>query len=129
VRFYSVHAETRMPVERKVEHWRVVLEDLRRHPQIKHVVVVGDFNTIKGKDVRAARKLFTEAGFATPFRDEDATFKVVFFDFKLDWVWLRGLTPAAHGIDKKVGLSDHWPLWVRARLEKAATTKTTPPTQ
>jgi endonuclease/exonuclease/phosphatase family metal-dependent hydrolase len=120
VRFYSVHAETRMPVERKVEHWRIVLDDLKRHPQIKHVVVVGDFNTIKGKDVRAARQLFTEAGFATPFRDEDSTFKVVFFDFKLDWVWLRGLTPSGHGIDKKVGLSDHWPLWVRARLEKNA---------
>ncbi|HEX7175379.1 MAG TPA: endonuclease/exonuclease/phosphatase family protein [Pyrinomonadaceae bacterium] len=127
VRFYSVHAETRMPVEKKVDHWRIVLDDLRRHPKIQHVVVTGDFNTIKDKDVRAARKLFTEAGFATPFRDEDATFKVVFFDFKLDWVWLRGLTSAGHGIDKKVGLSDHWPLWVRARLEKTA--KTTPSTQ
>lgn len=118
VRFYSVHAETRMPVERKVEHWRIVLDDLARHPKIQHVVVVGDFNTIKGKDVRAARKLFTDAGFSTPFNDEDSTFKVILFDFKLDWVWLRGLTSAGHGIDKKVGLSDHWPLWVRARLEK-----------
>ena len=116
VRAYSVHAETRMPVEKKVGHWQAVLEDLRGHPSVRRVVVVGDFNTIKTKDVRAARRLFTEAGFHTPFADEHPTFKVLFFDYKLDWVWLRGLTPTAHGIDKKVGLSDHWPLWVKVKL-------------
>lgn len=116
VRFYSVHAETRMPVERKVEHWRTVLEDLSQHARLRRVVVVGDFNTIKEKDVRAARKLFTDAGFVTPFEDEHATFKVVFFDFKLDWIWLRGLQPVSHGIDKSIGLSDHWPLWVTVKF-------------
>jgi len=118
VRFYSVHAETRMPVERKVEHWRVVLEDLRRHPRIQHVVVVGDFNTIKGKDVRAARRLFTGAGFHTPFPDSEETFKVLFLDFKLDWIWLRGLKAGDYGIDKEIGLSDHWPLWAKVKLVK-----------
>lgn len=118
VRVYSVHAETRMPVERKVEHWRVVLDDLRRFPQVARAVVVGDFNTIKPKDVRANRQLFTEAGFATPFPDAEQTFKVLFFDYKLDWVWLRGLTPTAHGIDRKVSLSDHWPLWVSVRFDR-----------
>ncbi|HEX5708833.1 MAG TPA: endonuclease/exonuclease/phosphatase family protein, partial [Pyrinomonadaceae bacterium] len=119
VRFYSVHAETRMPVERKVEHWRTVLEDLSQHARLRRVVVVGDFNTIKEKDVRAARKLFTDAGFATPFEDDRATFKVVFFDFKLDWIWLRGFESVAYGIDKSIGLSDHWPLWVKVKLNDA----------
>jgi endonuclease/exonuclease/phosphatase family metal-dependent hydrolase len=114
VRAYSVHAETRMPVEKKVEHWRAVLEDLDRHAKVRHAVIVGDFNTIKEKDVRAARQLFTAAGFTTPFPDDRATFKVFFFDFKLDWVWLRGFEHGAYGIDKQVGLSDHWPLWAKA---------------
>ena len=130
VRVYSVHAETRMPVEKKVEHWGAVLEDLARHPHVRHVVVLGDFNTIKGKDVRAARRLFTGAGFHTPFADGDATFRVVFFDFKLDWIWLRGLTAAGHGIDREVGLSDHWPLWAKVRLDKMSApppTTTAPP--
>ena len=116
VRVYSVHAETRMPVELKVEHWRVVLDDLKRYPKIERVIVVGDFNTIKPKDVRAARRLFTDAGFATPFSDGEVTFKVFMFDYKLDWVWLRGFTPIAHGIDRKISLSDHWPLWVKMRM-------------
>jgi endonuclease/exonuclease/phosphatase family metal-dependent hydrolase len=117
VRAYSVHAETRMPLEKKVEHWRAVLEDLRRHSQIKHAVVVGDFNTIKGKDVRAARRLFAEAGFTTPFPDDRSTWRTFIINLKLDWLWLRGFEHAEHGIDKEVGLSDHWPLWVRARLD------------
>lgn len=114
VRAYSVHAETRMPLEKKIGHWRAVLEDLGRHAAIHHAVIVGDFNTIKGKDVRAARRLFTEAGFTTPFPDDRATFKVFFLDYKLDWVWLRGFEHGAFGIDKQVGLSDHWPLWAEA---------------
>jgi endonuclease/exonuclease/phosphatase family metal-dependent hydrolase len=118
LRVYSVHAETRMPVAKKVEHWGAVLEDLRRHPHVRHVVVLGDFNTIKGKDVRAARRLFTGAGFHTPFPDSEETFKVLFLDFKLDWIWLRGLKAGDYGIDKEIGLSDHWPLWAKVKLDK-----------
>lgn len=116
VRVYSVHAETRMPVEKKVEHWRAVLEDLRRFGKVERVVVLGDFNTIKSKDVRAARRLFADAGFTTPFSDNTTTWKSFIVELKLDWLWLRGLDAAAFGIDKDVDLSDHWPLWVIIKL-------------
>jgi endonuclease/exonuclease/phosphatase family metal-dependent hydrolase len=116
VRVYSVHAETRMPLEKKVEHWGAVLEDLRLHPKAEGAIVLGDFNTIKGKDVRAARRLFAGEGFDTPFPDERSTWRTLVFKLKLDWLWLRGLEARSSGIDKEVGLSDHWPLWVKARL-------------
>src|ERR1044071_1147844 len=77
VRVYSVHAETRMPVEKKVEHWQAVLEDLRLHKGAAAAIVLGDFNTIKGKDVKAARRLFTQAGFTTPLDDDDTDRKSV----------------------------------------------------
>ena len=116
VRAYSVHAETRMPLEKKIVHWRAVIEDLEHHKAVAHTVVLGDFNTIKGKDVKAARRLFTEAGFETPFPDDRSTWKTFVVKLKLDWLWLRGLEARSHGIDKGVGLSDHWSLWVTARL-------------
>jgi endonuclease/exonuclease/phosphatase family metal-dependent hydrolase len=116
VRVYSVHAETRLPLAKKVEQWGAVLEDLKRHPQVSRAVVVGDFNTIKGKDVKAARKLFTDSGFATPFPDDLSTWRTFLFKLKLDWLWLRGFEAESFGIDKEVGLSDHWPLWVRIRM-------------
>jgi endonuclease/exonuclease/phosphatase family metal-dependent hydrolase len=116
VRVYSVHAETRMPVEKKVEHWQAVLDDLRLHPDAAGAIVVGDFNTIKGKDVKAARRLFERAGFTAPHPDGEKTWKTFVFKLKLDWLWLRGLEVRASGIDRDIGLSDHWPLWATVRL-------------
>ncbi len=121
VRVYSVHAETRIPVAKKVEQWAAVLEDLKRHPEVKRAVVLGDFNTIKGKDVKAARKLFTDSGFATPFSDDHSTWRTFVFKLKLDWMWLRGFEASEFGIDKQVGLSDHWPLWVKIKLGEQTT--------
>ena len=118
LRVYSVHAETRMPVAKKVEHWRAVLDDLRLHPKVAGAIILGDFNTIKGKDVRAARRLFTQAGFTTPIQDDRTTWRTFVIKLKLDWLWLRGLEARTSGIDKDVDLSDHWPLWATVRLVK-----------
>ena len=125
VRVYSVHAETRMPVEKKVEHWGAVLDDLRQHEGAAGAVVLGDFNTIKGKDVKAARRLFTGAGFMAPHPDGEKTWKTFVIKLKLDWLWLRGLDARSSGIDKDVGLSDHWPLWATVRLTNKPDAKTT----
>ena len=59
--------------------------------------------------------LFRNAGFETPF-DGQSTFcrRLLLFDLKLklDWVWLRGFETIRFGIDREIGLSDHWSLWV-----------------
>ncbi len=116
LRVYSVHAETRMPLEKKVEHWRAVLEDLRLHPKVSGAVVLGDFNTIKGKDVRAARRLFAGEGFTAPHPDDQTTWKTFVVKLKLDWLWLRGLSATSHGIARHVKFSDHYPLWVSVKV-------------
>lgn len=116
LRVYSVHAETRMPVEKKVGHWRTVLEDLKRFPEVRGAIILGDFNTLKQKDVTAARRLFTDAGFTTPFPDDRTTWKTFIVELKLDWLWLRGLDSASFGIDKSIDLSDHWPLWAKVKV-------------
>jgi endonuclease/exonuclease/phosphatase family metal-dependent hydrolase len=129
VRVYSVHAETRMPVEKKVEHWRAVLDDLRRHAKVTRAVALGDFNTIKEKDVRAARRLFADEGFKTPFPDDRTTWKTFIVELKLDWLFLRGLEAAEFGIDKDVELSDHWPLWVKIKLGNDKNVRAAVPSQ
>jgi len=120
IRVYSVHAETRMPVEKKIEHWRSVLEDLSRYPRARGAIVLGDFNTLKQKDVTAARRLFAGAGFDTPFADDRTTWRTFIVELKLDWLWLRGLDPTGFGIDKSIDLSDHWPLWAKVKLQNKA---------
>jgi len=116
VRVYSVHAETRIKMEKKIEQLGATLDDLRRYPKIKRAVVLGDFNTIKEKDVAGARRLFSEAGFVSPFPDDRATWKTFIFELKLDGVWLRGLDVTESGIVRRVKLSDHWPLWVTIKF-------------
>ncbi len=117
LRVYTVHAETRLAIARKTEQWRAVLNSLdAKHPKETRAVVLGDFNTIKDKDVRAARHLFADAQFSTPFPDDKPTWKTLFVKLKLDWLWLRGLDATDHGIARHIKFSDHWPLWVKVKL-------------
>jgi endonuclease/exonuclease/phosphatase family metal-dependent hydrolase len=117
VRVYSLHAEIRTTNEKRLAQFRAVLEDLEAHyTQIERVVVLGDFNTLTGKDVDATSELFTAAKFQTPFANGLSTWKTFIIELKLDWLWLRNLHPVQFGIDKKIGLSDHWPLWAEVKL-------------
>jgi endonuclease/exonuclease/phosphatase family metal-dependent hydrolase len=117
VRVYSVHAEIRTSNQQRLQQFQAVIDDLdKHHAQIERAVVLGDFNTWTGKDVDSTAKLFTGDKFSTPFVNGLTTWKTFIIELKLDWLWLRGLQPFNYGIDRKIGLSDHWPLWVEVKL-------------
>lgn len=120
VRVYSVHGETRIPIAKKLQQLRAVLDDLQKHPKDMPAIVLGDFNAWEAPAIQDIRKLFTAAGFETPFPDDESTFcqKIVLFDLKLklDWIWVRGLTPQSYGIDRGLKVSDHFPLWTLVSL-------------
>ena len=119
-RVYSAHTETRIPIDKKLEQFQAVLDDLARYPAQMPAIVMGDLNTWEMTADGKTARFFTNAGLKTPFGDE-ATFrrKVLFvpIELKLDWVWLRGLEAASFGIDRKVEVSDHWPLWTNVRMQ------------
>ena len=126
IRVYSVHSETRLPINQKVEQLRAVLTDLDRFPKEMPAAVLGDFNTWELPAVQGIRRLFTEAGFSTPLPDDESTFyrKALMFDvkLKLDWIWLRGFKPQSYGIDRKLTVSDHFPLWTAATFSPPSPT-------
>src|SRR5436190_427852 len=133
VRVYSVHAETRIPIDQKIDQFRAVLNDLQRFPKSTPAVVMGDFNSWEPATVKKVRQLFTAEGFVTPFSDSDQTFKrnAILFDvtLKLDWVWFRGLKASSSEIDQSITVSDHFPLWVIESFttnENGANPKTRP---
>ena len=121
-RVYSLHGETRLNLDKKMEQYKAVLDDLARYPSDMPAIVMGDFNTWEASADRKTIKLFSEAGFQTPFGGQ-STFRrrivVVPIQFRLDWVWLRGLDAASYGIDRKVEISDHWPLWTNVKPSPA----------
>ena len=128
-RVYSMHGETRIEMSKKVEQMNTLIEDLKRFPENMPVILVGDLNTWEANAERKTIKLFRDAGLHTPFGSQ-STFrgKVLFvpIEFRLDWVWLRGVQVLTYGIDKKIDLSDHFPLWANIKLlpEKEAALKT-----
>ena len=127
-RVYSAHAETRITMGKKLEQYKALLDDLAHFPADMPAIIMGDFNTWEPNVGGKVRKLFSDAGLKTPFKD-DSTFrrKVLFMpiELKLDWVWLRGLEAANFGIDRKVEVSDHYPLWTNVKMESPKSTQST----
>jgi endonuclease/exonuclease/phosphatase family metal-dependent hydrolase len=121
IRTYSVHAETRISVERRLEQIRAVLKDLSLYPKGMPAVILGDFNTWQGGSVSKTHLLFKGESFQTPFDDESTFYrKLLFFPLKLklDWIWLRHLEAESWGIEKRISLSDHWPLWCLVKIKE-----------
>lgn len=122
LRVYSLHSETRMSMDKKVGQMKAALDDLATHRADMPAIVMGDLNTWEADAGTRTVKLFKGAGFHTPF-DGDSTFcqQILFvpLKLKLDWIWLRNIEAKAHGIDRKVKLSDHWPLWTRVSIKRA----------
>jgi endonuclease/exonuclease/phosphatase family metal-dependent hydrolase len=120
VRFYSVHAETRLPMWKKTDQLQIVLDDLAKFPEINAAIILGDFNIWETPTIADVRKMFTRAGFTTPIPDDETTYlqKILGINMKLklDWIWVRGLEPKAYGIDRKIKVSDHFPLWTDVKL-------------
>ncbi|HEV8428130.1 MAG TPA: endonuclease/exonuclease/phosphatase family protein [Pyrinomonadaceae bacterium] len=119
-RVYSAHAETRIKFDKKLEQFKAVIEDLSHYPASMPAIIMGDFNTWEPNAHGKVTKLFSDAGFKTPFVDGKKTFKrrILFvpLELKLDWVWLRGLEAASCGIDREIGISDHYPLWTNVKM-------------
>jgi endonuclease/exonuclease/phosphatase family metal-dependent hydrolase len=119
-RVYSAHAETRIAFDKKLQQYKAVLDDLSRYPPHMPAIVMGDFNTWEPNVGGKVSKLFSNAGMKTPFGGQKTFRRRVLFvpiELRLDWVWLRGLEAASFGIDRKVEISDHYPLWTNLKVK------------
>jgi len=118
-RVYTAHAETRISFDKKLEQFKALLDDLAKYPSHTPAIIMGDLNTWEAGAGRKIIKFFSDAGLKTSFGDQP-TFRrrVVFMpiQLELDWIWLRGLEAASFGIDRKVEVSDHWPLWTNVKM-------------
>lgn len=121
-RVYSAHTETRLSLNKKLEQFNAILLDLAQYPAQMPAIVMGDLNTWEVNADRKTIDLFSHAGLQTPFGGQ-TTFRrrilLMPIELRLDWLWLRGLEPASFGIDRKVEISDHWPLWTKVKAAPA----------
>lgn len=119
----NVHLDTRINSKDRIAQLAPVVDALRAvgNPQL----IGGDFNTMNIKWLRSmwpflfverqapaiAKWLGTE-GFGTPFTDTPRTADFPLFPLRLDWVYLKHLTPLEWNVDP-VAVTDHRGVWVR----------------
>ena len=122
IRIYSVHAETRISMDKKLDQLNIVLADLKEHSH-GPAIIMGDFNTWQSDAAPKTIKLFSDAGFSTPFGSQKTFSQKVLFvpvNFRLDWIWMKGFEALNHGIDRDIEISDHWPLWTSVKVKGSA---------
>ena len=120
-RLVNLHLDTRINTRERLQQLAPVLQSAERFAE--DCVIGGDFNTVDirwfrrwaplpfcARQSRAVKSELSKHGFQTPLESTGSTFK--YLGLKLDWIFLRGLSPGACGVEK-IGFSDHNAVWAR----------------
>jgi endonuclease/exonuclease/phosphatase (EEP) superfamily protein YafD len=115
---YSVHTETAaLGSGKRREQFLALAEDIGRS-SCPIVLVGGDFNTLRGRDIRALEEVFEGVGLKRVSTPAGRTLKVGFLGFSLDHVFIRGMSVKRAGVGKKASASDHLPVWLQLFMDK-----------
>jgi endonuclease/exonuclease/phosphatase family metal-dependent hydrolase len=79
-------------------------------------VLLGDFNTLTSESRVRMRGLLESHGYATPFRDGEATWRAGLIRLHTDWIFVRDVRVTRCGVARGLGVSDHWPVWAELDL-------------
>lgn len=110
---YSVHTETfALSSAKRVEQFQALATDIAGETH-EHVLVAGDFNTIRGKDIAILEDLFASLGMERTSTGAEPTIKAAMIGFSFDHIFTRGLTSIDKRVWKGTNASDHFPVWQR----------------
>lgn len=113
---YSVHTETfALSSAKRNEQFEALAEDIAGQPH-EHVIVGGDFNTIRGKDIEILEKLFAGAGLKRVSTGAEPTIRAAMIGFSFDHIFTRGMANIEKDVWKGTRASDHYPVWQRLSL-------------
>jgi endonuclease/exonuclease/phosphatase family metal-dependent hydrolase len=126
IHLVTVHLDTRLNIDKRILQLRPAVIDA---PPC--TIVGGDFNTnpyvwadnsipqlpvdsIVGPDHQALvlDDYMRHIGFATPTAKLGTTNHTAVIDTRLDSIYARDLHVVPGEVEREIGLSDHWPLWV-----------------
>lgn len=125
----DMHLETRINITDRILQIRPAILDLP-----EQVIVAGDMNTnpflwedgsvpivptgqIAPVDQAPVLDAYVRGlGFATPAADAGPTESHLGIESRLDAIFVRGLATTTATVERTVGASDHWPVWVDVTL-------------
>ena len=114
---YSVHTETfALSARKRYEQFRSLVDDIAGEDQ-GYVLVGGDFNTIKAKNIKKLEERFRQVGLRRVSAGAGPTLKAGFMSFTFDHIFVRGMAGIDNRVWKDTAASDHFPVWQRLLLQ------------
>lgn len=84
-----------------------------------HVIVGGDFNTVRRSSIRRLAEQFEQMGFIRASKGVGPTVKKLRVSpSAADHIFTRGMSVVQAGREKEVTGSDHYPIWVQLSLDE-----------
>lgn len=115
---FNAHIDPHASINGQLDQHRAILE--RAGQLTGPVILLGDFNTLTKRSCQEMRRLIELNGFTTPFATGVATWRAGLIRLHTDWIFTRGVEVTRWGVARRLGVSDHWPVWVEVNLETAA---------
>jgi len=125
VHVIDLHLDTRLNITDRIVQLRPAVIDARRD-----CVVAGDFNTnpylwaegalpiapletvVDTDQAPLIDEYMLLLGFTAPTADFGTTQHLEFIESRLDAIYPRGHTAVGGQVERDIGLSDHWPIWL-----------------
>ncbi len=86
-----------------------------------HVIVGGDFNTVRRTSIRRLVEYFEALGFIRASKGVGPTVKKLWVSpSAADHIFSRGMSVVQAGRQKEISGSDHYPIWAQLALERNA---------
>jgi endonuclease/exonuclease/phosphatase family metal-dependent hydrolase len=115
---FNSHIDPHAAIEEQLAQHKAVLE---RAAQLSGAtILLGDFNTLSRRSCIEMRRLLESHGYTTPFKTGTATWRAGLIRLHTDWIFVRGVEVTRYGVARRLGVSDHWPIWVEVNLNTAA---------
>lgn len=114
---FNVHIDPHASISGQLDQHRALLE--RAGQLTGPVMLLGDFNTLSKRSCQEMRRLLESEGFTTPFKTGVATWRAGLIRLHTDWIFTRGVSVTRWGVARRLGISDHWPVWVEIDMETA----------
>lgn len=115
---YCVHTEVYLTSRQyRRDQIEAITDDINNAGQ--HVIVGGDFNTVRRTSIRRLVEYFGEMGFVRASKGVGPTIKKLRVSpSAADHIFTRGMMVVAAGRQKETSGSDHYPIWVQLALEE-----------
>ncbi|HEV2914037.1 MAG TPA: endonuclease/exonuclease/phosphatase family protein [Pyrinomonadaceae bacterium] len=114
VYIYNTHIDPHASIDEQLAQHEAVLRsaDEKRGPTI----LLGDFNTLTRVSCARMRAAVEAHGYRTPMPTRLATWRAGLIRLHTDWIFVRGAQVRRWGVARRLGVSDHWPVWVELAL-------------